>query len=292
MKEKAIICGHIGEFGWECIRFAPHVLWLMKNKYSDCKLILAIYKERTDLYGDLPEIIEPLNIPNSEKADCFKITGFTIEEYKKLQIKLITKYQKDYDIITTFFPKIEGRKYTEKFQIPESEKLYNFKPRQICNDYFLHYIPKHRPIITLAPRYRKGYPRNWNHWLKFYQLLKDDIILNKFTYVICGKLNEYIKSNIDNFYDINVLPKKYNITISGLTIASIKNSICLVGSQSALPTLSNLLGIPTLQWGNEKKLHSETYNIKNTKTKFIEDLKFNKNPEIIINELKNFLKEI
>ena len=83
----------------------------------------------------------------------------------------------------------------------------------------------------------------------------------------------------------------HNTSISGLTIAAIKRSVLTVGSQSGIPNLSNLIGTPTLQWGNQKHLHEKVYNVKNTQTIFLDDHEFKIPCEKVVDHMKKFLEE-
>lgn len=286
MNQNAILCGHIGEFGWEVLRFAPHIFWLMKEKYPNSKLILCTRKDRIELYGDLPTEILPFNFNNQENSDCFTITGLQYNEYKYKINQYIKETEKKYNIQHIFFPRIEGKRYTEKYQILENEKIYNFKPTKKQLEIFNIYIPNDKFLITIAPRYRKGFKRNWPYWNELFEMIyKDKFLYENFNFIICGIKGQFIKP-INNFYDINDIP---NGNISGLTMSSISKSILTIGSQSGIPNLSNLMRTPTIQWGNEKHLHKGIYNVNNTECIFIEDMNFKCPPNIIFDNLKTYL---
>lgn len=290
MKEKAILAGHVGEFGWECLRIAPHILWKKRVQYENkINLVLYTREDRLDLYGNDVNILVPMTETGS--ADCFKLNGLSDEKYLETIEKLKIEISEIYDVVETVFPAIENRRYTEKEQYPETEKVYDFQQRASNTKLFNSFVPSHKPLIVIAPRFREGFPRNYPHWIDFYDYLYSDHYLQKFTFVFCGKEGEYIKDDITSFYDINVIPQKSDTSLVGLAMAAIKRAVLTVGSQSGIPNLSNLMGTPTLQWGNEKVRHMKTYNVKNTKTIFIDDPEFNVKPKIIIQEMKNYLQE-
>lgn len=288
MKEKAILAGHVGELGWEILRFAPHILWKKTQHNEDTKLLLLTREDRVDLYDDKIDILIPFTEEGS--ADCFKCNSLSNKKYQKLIQKLQKEYSM-YNIVETIFPAIEKRRYTEKFQYIEEEKIYNFFPRKSNIELFDHHVPKHKPLIAIAPRFREGFPRNWYYWKDFYQILTQDELFRNFNFIICGKKGEYTTIHGDSFYDINNIPQKNNTSLIGLAMAAIDRAVLTVGSQSGIPNLSNLMGTPTVQWGNERQYHTKTYNVKDTKTIFLDDPEFNISVNIVIEEVKKFLQE-
>ncbi len=297
MKEKAILATHVGEMGWEILRFAPHVLWhkLVKHK-GKVKLIVQTRKERFDLYGQHADILVPLEVKGDYSTlhgDCFKLTGMTDEDYIKKVNSLKRKYSTKYNIVDNIYPIIKGRRYTEKNQFRKNEMNYNFSPRFDNKKLIYDNIPNDKPLISIAPRFRKfGRKRNWPHWQKFYDLLEQKFN-DDYYFILCGKYPEYVPDKKERFFDVNKMidPTIKDLSLIGITLEAVKRSIVCVGSQSGIPNLSNLVGTPTIQWGHEEKAHSKTYNVKNTKTVFILDQKFNTEPKKIIRELTNFLNE-
>jgi len=301
MKERAILAFHVGEFGWEILRFAPHVLWTKREKYENkVKLIVCSRWDREDLYGDDADIFVPFSIDESGlKQDCFKLTGFE-KEYKEWMMKLSEKYCQEYDIIEEIYPRIDKRAYTQRNQYPQNEMDYDFQPRE-GNEFWFKYLAfgnddeRLRPLIALAPRFRKDTPRNWPYWQEFYDLLKP--LEDKFEFVICGKEPDVIPDRKDRFsrlYHIEFSdPDDMDLEASlvGITIITLEHCILTVGSQSGIPNLSNILGTPTLQWGNEKHEHTKTYNVKNTETIYLDDPKFNIAPDKVYQEMINFLNK-
>jgi len=295
-KEKAILSFHCGEFGWELLRTAPHVLWTYRKKYNEeVKLIVCSRYDRYDLYGKDVDVFHPFenHQGSDKKQDCFKLFGFSDEDYYDHIKKLKQLYFEKYNIIETICPKIENRKYTQKNQFLQSEMDYNFKPRDDNNTVFnfLYKDNSERPIIVLAPRFREGVPRNWEHWQKFYDLIEP--LKSKYKFIICGRTPDVIIDKKNRYqtavHTRNEWDEDEQWSLVGLTIEIIKNAVLTIGSQSGVPNLSNILGTPTLQWGNEKNAHTKTYNINNTETIFLEDFDFNIEPKIVYDNMIDFL---
>lgn len=297
MKDQAILCSHMGELGWEILRFFPHVIWNKTVKYkNEVKLIAHTRPDRFDLYGTYADEFEPLDIPNNFTADCFKIKEIDEINYKKIVDDVYKKYQDKYDIKTHIFPNISKDNFSKKDQFNHNQMVYNFKPRKENAIEITNRIPSDKPIIGLAPRYRKNLFRNWSHWIELYDLIyKDEYLRNNFIFIIFGKSNEYIPDPEKRFFDINDIPLTENTSLIGLTIEAIKKSILFCGSQSGLPTLSNLIGTQTLQFGHEQWQHEKTYNVKNTKTTFIKTKSSKTYDElsanIVFEKLKKLLKK-
>lgn len=296
MRDKAILVLHVGEFGWEILRVAPHALWLKVKKYNNqIKLIVCTRLDRFDLYGVNGDIFMPLEIEGDYtklNADCFRLTGFPDIEYHKLMTSLHKKFSEKYEIVEQICPVIQGRRYTEKGQYSRHEMLYKFQPREENKRVIDNVIPKNKPLISLGPRFRKqGKKRNWPYWKEFYNLVSNDSFFHSFNFVVCGKPPEYIPDEKDRFYDINKIPQYNKTSLIGYVIEVLKRSVLTVGSQSGIPNLSNLVGTPTLQWGNEQHAHKKKYNVKKTRTTFIEDVKFECDPETVIKTMKSILTE-
>ena len=293
MKEDAILAFHCGEFGWELLRFAPHVLWTYRTKYKKrVKLIVCSREDRYDLYGEDVDVFHPFDQdePNM-KQDCFKLTGFRDRDYYDYFNSLVQLYSKNYKIIEKIYPKIDNKKYTQRNQFPTNQMDYDFKPRHNNKELYEFIYKSDKPSIVIAPRYRRGVPRNWPYWKEFYDLIEP--LKEDYHFIICGKEPDVIEDNRFGLatHASDRWDEDIEFSLVGLIIEIIKNSILTIGSQSGLPNLSNLLGTPTLQWGNEKHEHSKTYNVKNTKTIFLDDKNFNIHPEIVYDELIKFLNK-
>lgn len=294
MKEKAILAGpFIGEIGWHILRFAPYVIWQKYNHYKDSKLIVLCREDSFDLYGRRADILVPMRIKGDAityTGDCFTLTNFKDSDYQKLAKKFKQKYEDRYNIVAHFYPKIHGKHYFQKNQYPINQLQSNFKPRIENFDLIMQHIPRKKPWVIIAPRFRKGYRRNWKHWLNFYDMIEESGLMNKFEFIIIGKSPEYIPDPKNRFFDINTIPIGVESSLIGLSIAIISKSVLTIGSQSAIPNLSLLLKTEVLEWGNQRTLHTKTYNYTNTKITFLDDHKFNLSPEKIFNHMKDLLK--
>jgi len=293
---RAILAGPMmGEFGWETLRFAPHVLWQKISKYKNkVKLIVYTRPDRFDFYGINADIFEPLEIKgdySQYQSDCFKLQGFPEQEYHLLAQRMKAKYETQFNIVEHIYPRIHSRQYTEKEQYLARERKYQFQPRLENLELFDAAVPHNKPLVVLAPRYRKqGKMRNWQHWDRFYDIISTDAFLKKFNFIICGRRPEYVPDKHGRFFDINDIELKENTSLVGITITALRRAVLTVGSQSGLPNLSNLVKTPTLQWGHEMDAHARKYNVKKTPTKFLLDKKFSINPEVIVQEMKKLLK--
>ena len=283
--------------GWEILRFAPYVLWNKIKKYgNNVKLIVQTRPDRFDLYGQHADILIPLNIKGDYSAlnsDCFRLTGLSENKYMELISKVKKQYSSQYDIVENLYPIVKGRRFTEKNQFKTDKMLFEFVPRHANRKLIYDTIPNDKPLIVMAPRFRKfGRKRNWPHWQKFYDEIEQKLN-DKYYFIICGKKPEYVPDKKDRFFDINKIidPEITDLSLIGLTIEALKRSIVCVGSQSGIPNLSNLVCTPTVQWGNQNKAHSKTYNVKNTKTIFIDDPEFKIESKKILTELTNFLNK-
>jgi len=291
----AILVGPcVGELWWEIFRFSPHIIW-KKKQHNNTKLIVLTSPERFDLYGKYVDIFVPLRINGMGtiyKENCFRLDNYPIQEYNNI-IKLFNnKYNKRFKIVEHIYPKIEGRKFTTRWQFPQKQFLYNFIPRPENLNLVQQYLSlyENKPLIALASRYREGIKRNWPHWNDFYDMLySDSSLVKKYNFIICGKSPDYIPDKENRFLDINQILLNNNSSLIGVTIEILKKCIFTIGSQSGLPNLSLLLNTPVLEWGHQKKEHSVEYNIKKTKVIFLDDVKYNLKPEIIIKNMRSIL---
>jgi len=297
MKENAILAGpYIGELGWHLLRFAPYVIWQKYNKYKDAKLIVLCREDSFDLYGRRADILVPMRIKGDcteYTGDCFKLTNFSNDDYQRLASKFKQKYENRYNIIAHYYPKITGKFFHMKNQYPANQLQSNFKPRMENFDLAKQNIPRKKPWVIISPRFRKGYKRNWNrqNWLTLYDKIENSGLMKKFEFIIVGKTPEYIPDPKNRFFDINTIPIGNESSLIGLSIAIISRAILTVGSQSAIPNLSLLLKTEVLEWGNQRTLHTKTYNYTNTKITFLDDMKFKLSPDIIFTHMNQILKE-
>lgn len=295
-KPKAILLGPIiSEFFWEAGRFSC-ILPYLKRKYKDQKVtfIILTRQENFDLYGVYANIFLPLKIPGDYikySPNCFRLNNFPQEQYEKIAINFKIKYKQNYNIIEHFYPKIDKKNFLNKNQFSQRQMIFDFKPRKENYKLFKEYFFENKkPLIVIAPRFRKGFKRNWPFWQKLYDTIWTNKIKNKFNFIICGKPGEYIPDKENRFYDINHMELSNNSSLAGLLIVTLQNSVFTIGSQSAIPNISLLLKVPVLEWGHQKTLHTKTYNIKNTPIKFLEDKKYNLPCEKVFEHLIKQLK--
>lgn len=296
MKERAILSGaHIPELGWELLRSCPFTLWTKIKKYDNkVKLIVLTRSDRFDLYGRHADILVPLNIEGDYtkyKPNCFRLDDFPMEQYNNINKVFYDKYSKQYEIIEHIYPKITGKQFLQKDQYPKNQLFTKFKPRFENKKLVDQYISNDKPWIVLSPRYRKGFKRNWNHWETFYDMIYNSDLYEKYKFIIVGKSLEYIPDKKNRFFDINTIPINKNSSLIGLTISIVYNSILTIGSQSAIPNLSLLLNTEVLEWGNQKTLHTITYNYNKTPITFLEDMKFNLDSKIVFKTMNEILKK-
>jgi len=296
--EKAVLLGpFVGELYWEVGRFAPMLPFFKLKKYKgkDIKYIVFTREERFDLYGRYADVFVPLRIDGDYKKkkqpNCFRLNGLKVVEYEKIVEKFKNKYKKEYKIIEHIYPNVTKGSFLNKNQFNRKNMMFKFQPRKenykIVNDY----VPSDKPLVILAPRYRTGFRRNWDKWPEFYdRLFKDKNLMSNFNFIICGKKGEYIPDDKHRFYDMNDISLSRNMSLVGILLVLMENTIFTFGSQSAIPNISLLYGIEVLEFGCQKKLHTKTYNIKNTPITFIEDRKYRIEVKKVYSELKRLLQ--
>lgn len=299
-KPRAVLFGpFVGELYWECGRFAPILSHMVNhpspnNKFKNMKYIVLTRKDRFDLYGTYADILIPLKIPNdyngSTQPDCFRLKGMREGLYLEIIDLFKKKYKKDYNIVRHIYPNIS--RYTDKNQFNKEKMRYVFSPRKVNYKLVNDYITSDKPLVVLAPRFRKGYRRNWPRWPEFYDLLyKDEFLMDKFQFMICGKNGECIKDPKDRFLDMTKIPLEEGSSLVGFLLVIMKQAILTVGSQSAIPNISLLYKVEVLEFGNQRQLHTKTYNHFNTPITFIDNVKYNIGPEEFFSYMRKILKK-
>lgn len=293
MKKRAILVGPcIGEMYWEFARFVPHIIW--KRKYQlkdeDVDFVVLTRPDRFDMYGQYVNVMVPLRIDESlYKQDCYRLQDFPNNYYDELLRVFRNQFSHRYKIIEHVYPKIG--KWDDKNQYPKNRLNFEYLPRKENYDIITKEIPNHKPIVVLAPRFRSGVKRNWGHWQTLYDLIySNEELMNNFTFVICGKNPDCVPDNKERFYDINNLPNGIETSLIGYTIEIMRRSCLTVGSQSAIPNISLLFGVEALEWGHQKYLHTQEYNIMKTKVTFFDDPKYSIDPNVIFKEMTKILK--
>lgn len=288
--KKAVLTLCVGELYWELARFVPYILFKKKNE-PETDFFAITREDRYDLYGNYIKDIIPLNIQGDgidKKAECFRLNNFSLGEYYKLIEFEKNKLLQKYDEVETIFPKLENSFFAKTLQFPTDKFSYDYMAREknkliiekFCNE-------NKKEIIIIAPRFREGIPRNWSNWKDFYNLVFNSDLNEKFTFILCGKKPDYIEDK--RFLDLNTFVCE-GTSLIGLTIELIKKSKLLVGTQSALPSFSLLLGTEVLQWGHNRKiLTSKEYNPFEIRQTFLDDHKYCQKASIIFDKLKQIL---
>lgn len=295
MKPDAILTFSLGEFYWEFGRFAPYVLWKRLNQYKnrkDINFIVMTDPTRFDIYGKHASILVPFRLKNNNnyKENCFRLDGMSNEEYLSIIDIFKNQFKDRYNILEVVYPNINKKQFLNKNQFHIDKTNYSFLPRKANKVLVEKIINNEKPIVILAPRYREGMRRNWPYWNELYDLIfENKELIDKYNFVICGKKPDYVPDLKNRFLDINLIEQNINTSLIGLTIELMKRAVLTIGSQSAIPNISLLLGVPALEWGNQKQLHTITYNIRNTEVTFLEDNKFNISQKIIYDEMLKIL---
>jgi len=298
VKEKVVITLMTGEMFWEFGRFAPHVIWKRHKVYKDpnIKFIVCTRPERFDIYGTIADIFVPLKIEGDGIkyiAECFRLLNFPLEYHQELVKSLYEQFKDRYDILEMITPDVENRKnFLDKNYYPKDKIRFQYSPREqnkkLIDEYFKD---NSKPIVVIAPRYRYKMKRNWPHWQDFYELILKNKLHHDFNFVICGKNPDYVPDSNFTMIDINNIETDNDSSLIGLTMEVIKRSVLTVGSQSAIPNISLLLGTEVLEWGNQRGLHTVIYNVFNTKVTFLDDPTFNISPEVVFKKLNEILNK-
>jgi len=297
MKEKAILVGcFVGELGWEFMRFSAILPYYYKKyKKQNVKFVVMTRQDRFDIYGQYADIFVPLRIDGDGtkyKPDCFRLMGYPVKKYMNVVNQFYNKYQKRFEIIKHVYPKMENKLFARKNQFSNKEMIFKWKPRPENLRILELYINNDKKIIVLAPRFRKGFRRNWSRWQEFFDMIiSNNKLTEKYNFIICGKNPECLDDKKKRFLNINSIELNNNISVVGLTIECIKKSILVIGSQSAIPNMAMFLDTESLMWGHQCRLHKVTYNIKKTPVHFVEDMHYNIGPDIIFNKMIKLLKK-
>ena len=297
-KQNAILMGpFVGELYWEAGRFAPILPKMVNKDYrnNDIKFIILTRKERFDLYGKYADILIPLRIPGDyidKQPNCFRLNNFKVREYEDIAKNFFERYQKRYKVIRHIYPNINKSKFVNKNQFPRSMMQYSFRPRNENYEIIKEYLPTDKPLVVLAPRFRKGFKRNWSYWPEFYdKVANDKQLMNNFNFIICGKEGEYIPDVKNRFYDMNHIKPGVHSSIIGFLLVILENAFFTFGSQSAIPNLSLLYKVDVLEFGCQRMLHTKTYNIHNSPITFIDDKTYSISIKEIFPRFKDLLNK-
>jgi len=293
----AVLSMCLGELWWEFANFAPHIIWKRMIQYkdrSDIEFISMTRPDRFDIYGLYSNIFVPLKIDGDGlryRANGFRLDGFSEGMYNLLVTYFKEQYTNRYSTIELVYPKISGKTYVNRHQFPLDEMLFSYLPRSENLKIAEESLPEDKKIVVLAPRFRFGFKRNWPFWQEFYDMLyssKD--LMSKFFFVICGKKPDYTPDKYNRFLDINNIQLGEYSSLVGLTIEILRSAILTIGSQSGLPNISLMLGTPVLEWGHERQFHTVDYNLRGTKIKFIDNVKYDLSAKRVLDETLYILK--
>lgn len=293
--KNAVLCFCVGELFWEFGRFAPHVIWKRLKQYKnrdDVDFIILTKPERFDIYGKHANILVPFRLKDNSKykPNCFRLDGLKEDQYLTIINEFKNQFKDRYTILETVYPNISGKQYVNRSQYKPDKMKYDYLPRE-ANQELVNKYMNGKPVVVLAPRYREGFRRNWLHWNELYDLIDSHKTLKeKYNFIICGRETEYIPDEKNRFLDINKFEQNINTSLIGITMICMKKSVLTIGSQSAIPNISLLFGVPALEWGHQKHLHTITYNIRKTKVTFLEDPKYNISARKVYDEVLKILK--
>jgi len=290
----ALLAGpFIGEFGWELLRFAPHVLWKKFHckSHEDLNLIVFTRPSSFDLYGSHAAILVPFRLEGDGTKffpNCFRLENFPEATLRHLTESFKEKYKQRFQVIEHVVPDISGKNFASKTQFPSNQMCYDFQPRRENATAISQYRDK--KVVVLAPRFSPYKRRNWLGWQQLYDLIYDSLSRD-FFFVICGKHPEYVPDAKGRFLDINDLVTSDSVSHAGITIEFLKIALLTVGSQSSVPLLSLLLKTPCLMWGHQRYLHTVSYNVLKTPVVFLDDENYTLSPKIIFDKIVEVLYE-
>jgi ADP-heptose:LPS heptosyltransferase len=276
----------VGELYWEFFRFAPYVFNEQK-KLNNIPLVVLTRKDRYDIYGSRCIEFKDLTINNENNTrfgECFRMIGLNENDYYAICHAFFHSMKEKYNIVKHLYPPYKKGDYVNKDYYPLQDRLFEYKVRKENRKLVKKFLSDvEKPIVILAPRYRKNFKRNWPHWQELYDKLSNTKWHNEIEFIICGKKNEYVPDKYNRFKDINNIELSDNASLFGVLLELMKHAKLTIGSQSAIPNISLLYKVPVVEWGNQKKLHTITYNIYKTPVKFFES----KNFDISLTEVFN-----
>ena len=297
--ENAVLFGpFIGEMYWECGRFASMLLFYKQKKYKkqNPKFIILTRPDRFDLYGKSADILVPLRIEGDYEKyqpECFRLLNYPLTEYENFKKSFFDKYNQRYNILEHVVPNITKKQFANKNQYTTKHMIFQYYPREENYDLVDNYLPKNKkPLVILAPRFRKGFNRNWGEWQTFYDVLYNNKELyNMFNFIICGKRGEYIPDKDKRFLDMNDIELSDKSSLIGVLFVLMEKSCFVFGSQSAIPNIALLYKVETLMFGHQKQLHTITYNYYKTPVTFIENKNYNISVSVIFDTFSKIVKK-
>jgi len=273
-KQDVILVGPFtGELYWEFFRFAPYIFFQQKQ-HNNIPLVVLTRPDRYDIYGERCIEFAPLTIKGDSEyrfAECFRMMGLDYIDYMKIVKVFNIQMAKKYNIIQHYYPPHKKPDYLLKDYYPLCNRLFDYKVRKDNRKLIKKFIKKvTKPIVILAPRYRKNFKRNWPYWNDLYDKLEKTGWNKKIEFIICGKKGEYVPDRKKRYKDINEITLTNNSSLFGLLLELMIYNNLTIGSQSAIPNISLLYKKPVIEWGNQRHLHTVTYNLYNTPVIFFD----------------------
>jgi len=231
--------------------------------------------------------------------NCYRLDNYPLKEFNKVVQNFYNKYSKRFNIIEHIYPKIQKKMFLQKGQFPQRQMIYEYFPRQRNYDLIDEHIPNDpsKPIVILSPRYRNNQNdpksirrRNWPYWQELYDSIVKSKLWNEFTFVICGKEDEYVKDTKNRFHDISKIETDDHSSLVGLLLVLLDRAVLTCGSQSAIPNLSLLKKVEVLEFGHQRSLHTKVYNVFNTRITYFDDPTYQIKPKIIFKNLRKILE--
>lgn len=233
MKKISLI--DIGELGWS-LEISAHARWLIKHRH---RVEVLTYPDRKALYPRCQvtfiklfenAILDGMGLLNVDRAQTLR------------QLRGLAKYKVPSNL-TLKYDRFWGR-------------------RQIFKAFRV--ISKKKPSVLIFPRVRPGNHASRNLPREYYKKL----IMKLYPYrvVAIGKLGYSYKLDVpenDNFHSF----VRKDTTIQNV-IDCCGTAYCAIGSQSALPKLSLLQGVPTFIVGHQKDRHLRNENWMSTEAGF------------------------
>lgn len=291
-KSKIIFGPYLGEIGWEMTRWSGMVR--QYKRLNNNKLIyVSTRKGRQDLYYNSVDEIHTFVIKDDYikyRPNMNRLDFWPKEELDNLIYSLKSEFKNFHICLPPMHS--PDRNFFRKDQMD-----FNITPNPSNIKVIKEILSKHnnKIPICISPRHRIDSPKPTRNWPKqyWYDLFKNIKNTNKYIVFIIGSISSMVIPPEDETFIVVDRIKEENTSNIGLTISAIKNSVVTIGQQSALPVLSNYLGIKTIMWGNEKTRHQTLENPMNTRCIFFEELSVNYNTDprlifgTILEETKN-----
>lgn len=282
----------LGELGWEIRRWSGFVRWFKKT-YPNKVVHAATRSDREDLYYGAVDDVVTIDIEGDYtkyRPNMYRLDFFPPVEKKNL----ISAIKSTYRSFNFYEPPIT----LDRNYFPLEQMDFNFTPNEDSKEIINRCVNRKfaKIPILISPRHRVDLEgenirvRNWKmeYWFELYDLLERT---KRFVVLVAGKTPSYIRPIEGKHKSFIILEDLIRPTertsLIGLTIEAIKNVKVTVGQQSSIPVLSNLLGTPTLMWGDEDHRHKVLENPFNTKCWFFKELDANykTDPKLICSKI-------